>query len=143
VHSDSGQASDTVTIPPNATGRPVSYTFTVTAVGPAGSTSSAVSVTVSSLVPAATQHEDRWMSQGQPTKLVRDAGTESYDPPQDLPLPDELVPVPDDDESADSSDLRRYGDSGEEPYSTRRAKQAGIDAISGGVAIVDEPSGNW
>jgi hypothetical protein len=54
VHSDSGQVSDTVTVPPNPTGRPVSYTFTVTAVGPAGSASGAVSVTVSSLVPAAT-----------------------------------------------------------------------------------------
>jgi hypothetical protein len=88
-------------------------------------------------------HEDRWMSQGQPTKLVRDGGTESYDPPPDLPLPDELVPVPEDDEPGNGSDLRRYGDSGEEPYSALRAKQAGIDAISGGVAIVDEPSGNW
>jgi hypothetical protein len=53
------------------------------------------------------------------------------------------VPVPDSSEPADASDLRRYGDSGEEPYSARRATQAGIDAISGGAAIVDEPSGNW
>ena len=33
------------------------------------------------------------MSQGRPTKLVRDGGTESYDPPPDLPLPATLVPV--------------------------------------------------
>ena len=26
-------------------------------------------------------HEDRWYSDGQPTKLVRDHGAESYDPP--------------------------------------------------------------
>jgi hypothetical protein len=50
VQSDSGQASDTVTVPLNATGQPVSYTFTVTATGSAGSASAAVSVTVSSLV---------------------------------------------------------------------------------------------
>ena len=50
VQSDSGQASDTVTVPLNATGQPVSYTFTVTATGPTGSASAAVSVTVSSLV---------------------------------------------------------------------------------------------
>jgi len=87
-------------------------------------------------------HEDRWMSQGQPTKLVRDGGTESYDPPPDLPLPDALVPVPDDDEPGDPSDLRRYGDS-EEPYSTRRARQAGMDAVTGGAAIVDDLSGDW
>ncbi len=50
VQSDSGGASDTVTVPLNATGQPVSYTFTVTATGPAGSTSGAVMVTESSLV---------------------------------------------------------------------------------------------
>jgi hypothetical protein len=55
VPSDSGRASDTVTIPPNATGRPVSYTFDVTVVGPGGTATSAVSVTVSTSVPAATQ----------------------------------------------------------------------------------------
>ncbi len=50
VQTDSGEANDTVTVPLNATGQPVSYTFTVTAAGPAGSASGAVSVTVSSLV---------------------------------------------------------------------------------------------
>jgi len=83
------------------------------------------------------------MSEGRPTKLVRDGGTEAYDPPPDLPLPDALVPVtPDSGAPADPSDLRRYGDTGDEPYSARRAKQAGFDAISGG-AILDEPGGDW
>jgi hypothetical protein len=50
VRSGSGAASDTVTVPLNATGQPVSYTFTVTATGPAGSASAAVSMTVSTLV---------------------------------------------------------------------------------------------
>jgi hypothetical protein len=39
-------------------------------------------------------HEDRYFSAGKPTKLVRDAGREAYDPPPDLPLPaGELVPA--------------------------------------------------
>jgi hypothetical protein len=50
VQSGSGEASDTVTVPPNTTGQPVGYTFTVTATGPGGSVSGAVSVTVPSLV---------------------------------------------------------------------------------------------
>jgi hypothetical protein len=50
VTSDSGSATDTVTLPLNATGQPVSYTFTVTAAGPAGSTSAAATVTVPSVV---------------------------------------------------------------------------------------------
>ena len=74
------------------------------------------------------------MSQGRPTKLVRDGGTESYDPPPDLPLPGVLVPVESDSGS---------GEAGQESgYSNRRAGQAALDAISGG-AIVDEPGGNW
>jgi len=39
-------------------------------------------------------HEDRHMSAGLPTKLVRDGGCESYDVPPDRPLPEgDLVPV--------------------------------------------------
>jgi hypothetical protein len=39
-------------------------------------------------------HEDRYFSQGFPTKLVRDSGVESYDPPPGRRLPTELIPVP-------------------------------------------------
>lgn len=38
-------------------------------------------------------HEDRYFSAGQPTKLVRDAGTEDYDPPPSGPPGEELVAV--------------------------------------------------
>ena len=39
-------------------------------------------------------HEDRYLSAGTPTKLVRDNGQESYDPPPDRPLPDgDLIPA--------------------------------------------------
>jgi len=72
------------------------------------------------------------MSQGQPTKLVRDGGVESYDPPPDLPLPAALEPA-----DADG------GDAGPEPgYSGRRAGRAAFDAITGG-SLIDEPGGEW
>jgi hypothetical protein len=38
-------------------------------------------------------HEDRYFSQGFPTKLVRDHGVETYDPPPDGGLPKVLVPA--------------------------------------------------
>jgi len=83
-------------------------------------------------------HEDRWMSQGRPTKLVRDGGVEAYDPPPDLPLPTELVPC-----VSDSGEDSGTGEGGQEPgYSDRRARRAAFDAITG-VSLVDEPDGNW
>jgi hypothetical protein len=86
-------------------------------------------------------HEDRWMSQGRPTKLVRDGGVESYDPPPDLPLPAELEPaVPEGGEASGSPGSDEAGrDSG---YSDRRARRAAFDAVTGG-ALVDEPGGDW
>ena len=84
-------------------------------------------------------HEHRWMSQGRPTKLVRDDGTESYDPPPDLPLPGELVPA----EAGRGAAPGDAGEAGQESsYSDQRASRAALDAISGG-AIVDEPGGEW
>jgi hypothetical protein len=84
-------------------------------------------------------HEHRWMSQGRPTKLVRDGGTESYDPPPDLPLPGVLVPA----EAGGSAAATDAGEAGQESsYSGRRASRAALDAISGG-AIIDEPGGDW
>ena len=83
------------------------------------------------------------MSVGRPTKLVRDGGTESYDAPPDLPLPDVLVRVTSDNQaSAGGSDLRRSDGTGQETYGDERARQAALDAISGG-AVVDDPGGNW
>jgi len=78
------------------------------------------------------------MSQGRPTKLVRDGGTESYDPPPDLPLLATLVPVDADGGAAAGSDE----DGPESGYSDRRARRAALDAITGG-ALVDEPGGDW
>jgi hypothetical protein len=84
-------------------------------------------------------HEHRWMSRGQPTKLVRDGGTESYDPPPDLPLPGALVPA----DAGSSAADNETGEAGQESsYSNWRASRAALDAISGG-AVVDEPGGEW
>ena len=79
------------------------------------------------------------MSRGQPTKLVRDGGTESYDPPPDLPLPGVLVPAESGSSGADG-DASEAGQ--ESSYSNRRARRAALDAISGG-AVVDDPGGYW
>jgi hypothetical protein len=51
-------------------------------------------------------HEDRYFSDGHPTKLVRDSGVECYDPPPPGPPEVELVEVPDE-PSGDPSDLHR------------------------------------
>ena len=83
-------------------------------------------------------HEDRWMSQGRPTKLVRDGGVEAYDPPPDLPLPAELVPAGE----APSPPGSGEGEAGPPGYSDRRARRAAFDAITG-ASLVDEPSGDW
>jgi hypothetical protein len=54
-------------------------------------------------------HEDRYFSQGLPTKLVRDGGRESYDLPPDQPLPGaDLIPAEQPGgEAADGSDVLR------------------------------------
>jgi hypothetical protein len=54
-------------------------------------------------------HQDRWMSAGIPTSLVRDGQQESYDPPPDHPPPDVLVRVGSA-EPGDPADLRRADD---------------------------------
>jgi len=57
------------------------------------------------------RHEARWMSDGTPTKLVRDDGVESYDdPPDEEPS---LTPtMVQDEQLADGQDLLRAGGSG-------------------------------
>lgn len=81
------------------------------------------------------------MSRGQPTKLVRDGGAESYDPPPDLPLPAALEPAGAD--RGDATGSPGSGEAGQEPgYSDRRARRAAFDAVTGG-ALVDEPGGDW
>lgn len=54
-------------------------------------------------------HEDRWISDGRPTRLVRDAGVEASDEPPADRSPGELVPLPDH-ESNSPDDMRRADD---------------------------------
>jgi hypothetical protein len=75
-------------------------------------------------------HHDRWMSAGQPTKLVRDGATESYDPPPDLPLPETLVPVAPV-EPTEAPDLRRADDAGDEPSDPGDAFDAAASTVLG------------
>jgi hypothetical protein len=74
-------------------------------------------------------HEDRWMSAGLPTRLVRDGQTESYDEPPSLPLPDVLVPADEHEhEPVRGRDLRRADEVCDEPpYSAQRMRRAAID----------------
>ena len=76
-------------------------------------------------------HEDRYFSEGLPTKLVRDAGEEAYDPPPDLPVPEVLIPVvPDSPEDTNGADLRRADEAADEPpYDSGRATRAVMDIL--------------
>lgn len=92
------------------------------------------------------QHEDRYFSAGQPTKLVRDGGQESCQEPPDQPYdPAELVRAVSEadggfdgsdlrraDEaelSATASDLRRADQARSGPYDAEAAKRAAFDAF--------------
>jgi hypothetical protein len=55
-------------------------------------------------------HEDRYFSEGQPTRLVRDSGAEGYDLPPPGPPEAELVEIPDS-QASDGNDMRRADDS--------------------------------
>jgi hypothetical protein len=74
-------------------------------------------------------HQDRWFSQGQPTKLVRDGRRERYDPVPGQPLPEgDLVPAEQGaGEARDGADLRRADDVGSEPYDPAKARQAAFN----------------
>jgi len=77
------------------------------------------------------RHEDRYFSEGRPTKLVRDGRRESYDPPPDLPLPgppepSRARPAP----SPTAGDLRRADDAQREAvYDSRRACETATSSM--------------
>jgi hypothetical protein len=77
-------------------------------------------------------HEDRYFSEGQPTKLVRDGGAESYDSPPPGPPEMDLVEVPPSN-SADASDLRRADErsAGGAVYDKKAAFWAAMDTVAG------------
>jgi hypothetical protein len=75
-------------------------------------------------------HEDRYFSEGNPTKLVRDSGHESFDPPPDLPLPESPIPVPSQASPLSAqAGLRRADDAEREaPYDRRAACERATSA---------------
>jgi hypothetical protein len=80
-------------------------------------------------------HEHRYFSAGHPTKLVRDAGVESYDPPPADTWSGPLVPV-EEPEGGDATDLRRADDISSGPYDPARARRAALD-------VFDRTAGTW
>jgi hypothetical protein len=76
-------------------------------------------------------HEDRWFSDGQPTKLVRDGGAETYDPPPPGPPKAELAEVPEN-PACDGNDLRRADSlsAGPAAYDSKKAYLAAMDSVA-------------
>lgn len=54
-------------------------------------------------------HEARWLSDGMPTKLVRDADDESYDDPPDTPPTQSPLRLEAPVEPLDGADMKRAG----------------------------------
>jgi hypothetical protein len=78
------------------------------------------------------RHEARWLSLGQPTKLVRDGDTESYDEVPTGPAVATPVRVEAEGSERGGSDLRRADDAEREgPYDASRARDAAEEAIDG------------
>lgn len=61
------------------------------------------------------RHESRWMSDGKPTKLVRDGTVESHDEPPDEPPKSPAHPI-DGTQVPDGEDLRRADDDEQGPH---------------------------
>lgn len=75
------------------------------------------------------RHEARWMSDSKPTKLVRDAGVESYDEPPDEP-PKRVAERIQDEAKSDGKDLRRADDAVRgDTYDPHRAARAALDVF--------------
>jgi len=76
-------------------------------------------------------HEDRYFSDGQPTKLVRDGDAEAYDPPPPGQPKLELVGVPESPDSFNSNELRRADDLSVGParYDRTNAFWAALDSV--------------
>ena len=74
------------------------------------------------------RHEARWLSDGKPTKLVRDGDVETYDAPPDGPPVQVPVALDAKGDGVDSDDLRR-ADSAQEgdAYDPKKARRQVLD----------------
>ena len=76
-------------------------------------------------------HEARWMSDGRPTKLVRDGEVESYDEPP--PGPSTVVPerIEADPSAVDGEDLIRADDAEQtDPYESPSQAMEALDSFA-------------
>jgi hypothetical protein len=82
------------------------------------------------------EHEDRYFSDGHPTKLVRDGEVEGYCPPPPGPPPGELLGVPHS-EPINGSDLRRADDrAAGAVYDPKAAFWALMDSVPGDLGMI-------
>jgi hypothetical protein len=77
------------------------------------------------------RHEDRWLSDGTPTALVRDAGVESRDPPPDAPMPVEVERVKVESVPGDSSNLKRADDAETQEFDPGALMDAADEGFGG------------
>jgi hypothetical protein len=79
------------------------------------------------------RHEARWMSEGTPTALVRDAGVESQDVPPDEPITVEMERVPAEviPGDGDGSDLKRADDVEAQEFDPGAVMDAAEEGFSG------------
>jgi hypothetical protein len=76
------------------------------------------------------RHEARWLSDGKPTKLVRDGHVESCDDPPEGPTVTTPVPVEPEPAAANGEDLRRADDAERgEPFDQEKVTRAVLDVF--------------
>ena len=77
-------------------------------------------------------HQDRWLSDGNPTRLIRDGRNEDYDEPPAMTPLFEPVPVHRGQPRAEGEDLIRADDAQREaPFADEQATRAASDVVSG------------
>ena len=79
------------------------------------------------------RHEARWISDGTPTALVRDAGVESQDAPPDEPISDELERVVPEAIPGDGSGLKRADSAEAQEFDPRALRDAAEEGFGGSL----------
>jgi|GEM_PF-2766755 len=79
-------------------------------------------------------HEERWFSDGAPTKLVRDGQVTASDPPPDFPPPGPLEPAPSHGRDHGAADMLR-ADAAEAGTATRDHERGDAVTIEYGAMV--------